>query len=40
VGALLGFDEESLFPDFDGFAQAHSVEKAFAADATARSAGV
>ncbi len=26
---LLGFSEESLFPDFDGFALAHSVDKPF-----------
>lgn len=26
-GDLFGFSEESLFPDFDGFAQAHAVEK-------------
>jgi hypothetical protein len=31
-GPLLGFSEESLFPDFDGFALAHSVEKPFPAD--------
>jgi hypothetical protein len=28
-GPLLGFSEESLFPDFDGFALAHSVDKPF-----------
>lgn len=28
-GRLLGFSEESLFPDFDGFALAHSVGKPF-----------
>ena len=28
---LLGFNEESLFPDFDGFALAHSVGKPFPA---------
>jgi hypothetical protein len=31
-GPLLGFSEESLFPDFDGFALAHSVDKPFPAD--------
>jgi hypothetical protein len=31
-GPLLGFSEESLFPDFDGFALAHSVGKPFPAD--------
>jgi FRG domain-containing protein len=31
-GALLGFSEESLFPDFDGFALAHSVDKPFPAE--------
>jgi hypothetical protein len=30
-GPLLGFSEESLFPDFDGFALAHSVGKPFPA---------
>jgi hypothetical protein len=29
---LLGFSEESLFPDFDGFALAHGVDKPFPAD--------
>jgi hypothetical protein len=28
-GPLLGFSEESLFPDFDGFALAHGVDKPF-----------
>jgi hypothetical protein len=31
-GPLLGFSEESLFPDFDGFALAHSVGKPFPPD--------
>ncbi len=31
-GPLLGFSEESLFPDFDGFALAHGVDKPFPAD--------
>jgi hypothetical protein len=31
-GPLPGFSEESLFPDFDGFALAHSVEKPFPVD--------
>jgi hypothetical protein len=30
-GPLLGFSEESLFPDFDGFALAHGVDKPFPA---------
>jgi hypothetical protein len=29
---LLGFSEESLFPDFDGFALAHSIGKPFPPD--------
>jgi hypothetical protein len=29
---LLGFSEESLFPDFDGFALAHGVGKPFPPD--------
>jgi hypothetical protein len=29
---LLGFSEESLFPDFDGFALAHGVDKPFPTD--------
>jgi hypothetical protein len=29
---LFGFSEESLFPDFDGFALAHGVDKPFPAD--------
>jgi hypothetical protein len=29
---LLGFSEEALFPDFDGFALAHGVDKPFPAD--------
>jgi hypothetical protein len=29
---MLGFSEESLFPDLDGFALAHSVDKPFPAD--------
>jgi hypothetical protein len=29
---LLGFSEESLFPDFDGFALAHGVDKPFPAE--------
>jgi hypothetical protein len=31
-GPLLGFSEESLFPDFDGFALAHGVDKPFPAE--------
>jgi hypothetical protein len=29
---LLGFSEESLFPDFDGFALAHGVDRPFPAE--------
>ena len=31
---LLGFSEEGLFPDLDGFALAHSVDKPFPAEFT------
>ena len=31
-GPLLGFSEESLFPDFDGFALAHGVDERFPAE--------
>jgi hypothetical protein len=31
---LLGFSEQSLFPDIDGFALAHSVDKPFPAEFT------
>jgi hypothetical protein len=31
-GPLLGFSEQSLFPDFDGFALAHCVDKPFLAE--------
>jgi hypothetical protein len=36
---LLGFSEESLFPDFDGFALAHGVGKPFPADFIMDTAG-
>jgi hypothetical protein len=36
---LLGFSEESLFPDFDGFALAHGVGKPFPADFITDTAG-
>jgi hypothetical protein len=36
---LLGFSEESLFPDFDGFALAHGVDKPFPADFAADATG-
>jgi hypothetical protein len=36
---LLGFSEESLFPDFDGFALAHSIGKPFPPDFVAASSG-
>jgi FRG domain len=36
---LLGFSEESLFPDFDGFALAHGVGKPFPADFITGTAG-
>jgi hypothetical protein len=36
---LLGFSEESLFPDFDGFALAHSVGKPFPVDLMAGPGG-
>jgi hypothetical protein len=32
LGADAGLSEESLFPDFDGFAPAHSVDKPFPAE--------
>jgi hypothetical protein len=38
-GPLLGFSEESLFPDFDGFALAHGVEKPFPAGFVTDTAG-
>ena len=38
-GALLGFSEESLFPDFDGFALAHGADKPFPAEFIMDTAG-
>jgi len=36
---MLGFSEESLFPDFDGFALAHGVDKPFPAGFVTETAG-
>jgi FRG domain len=38
-GPLLGFSEEALFPDFDGFALAHGVDKPFPAGFSTDTAG-